>query len=192
MSTREEYRADFTEARETFEDEQPIHALRDDEPLADLLRTVLTELDDLDDEIATVFDGRFIETATGDELDFLASTVNIQRKTDETDERLRRRVRGVYEAAQSTGTYEDVAQVALFVLDADPEQVNLDPARETVDPATAVVEVEDAVINDSPFTEAEIERLLRRSAVGGHRLTLQRSNVFTWGDPDLGWGTKWG
>lgn len=182
----------FDTVANTLNDVQPVHHLSRDEPLADLLRTFGALSDDLSGRIESVYWQRYAATATREQLDLLAEVVNVDQQTDEPDAAFRRRVQAAYLAALSRGTYEDIAKVAMKLLDTSPDKVTVRRARNTADPATCVVETSSAVIDDAPFTQGEMQEIIGRAAVGGHRVILRQSDVFTWGDPDNGWGTDWG
>lgn len=186
-----EHRVDVSEAQQTFEDVQPAVTVKDDEPLTTLLEVAVNQFQRLDLEIDELYDQRFVDTATSEELERLGANVGIDRKTGEGDDKYRKRVRAGYAAATSRGTYEDIARVALLVLDAAPTEVTIDRARDTADPGTALVLADSSVVDSSPFTISEMEEILGDAAVGGHRVILQRSDVFTWDDSSLGWGTDW-
>lgn len=183
---------DVTDARQTFEEVQPAARIRSGNPVHNLLDVYVQRLTDIDTTVEDLYDQKYIDTATGEELERLGRNVGVERKTGENDAKLRLRVKAGYETATSDGTYEDIAQTALIVLDADPSQVDIDTARDTADYATALVRANSSVISASPFTTAEIESLLSDAAVGGHRIILQATDVFTWDDANRGWGTVWG
>jgi hypothetical protein len=188
----DEYRSDFRDVRETLQRVQPALRVTEDGNLDIYLRTILSQIKSLEADIGEVADQRFVETATGEELERLGEQVGVERKTGEADSALRRRIRAAYAAARSTGTYEDIAQVALLLLDADPSEISIVRAENTGSPGTARVEVPTPVLSASPLSEPQIVDILGDAAVGGHRIQIQQSDVFTWDDSSLGWGTDWG
>jgi hypothetical protein len=182
---------DFEDVRNEYESIQPIQTIRDGEPLADLLRVTATLLDRLDDDITALEDQKYIATADRDRLELLGANIQLDPKTGEATDTYRRRLAAAYVAALSRGTYGDIAETTLVLFDTSPGNVSLRPARETTAEATAVVEVPSAIINDAPFTQTEAENIIRRAATGGHRIVLQKADVFTWDDANNGWGTQW-
>lgn len=191
-----ENRADVSEARQTFNEFQPAYNVEEGEPLHDLLQTIIKELQRIDLDIDQLYDQRFLSTATGEELERLGDIVDIDRKTGEGDNKLRQRIRGGFAVAVSKGTYDDIARVGHLVLDADPSDINIVTAEEvydkTGDPATVLIESDQSVIDSSALSSTEMETILTDAVVGGHRITIQPRDVFTWDVSGLGWGTIWG
>ena len=187
----DEHTVDIEEARAIFEAQAPIRVEQDD-PLYDWLTLIVNELNRIDTDIDTLFDNRFLATAHGAHLERLAQNVGIDRKTGEGDDKLRQRARAGYAAAVSTGSYEGVARVALLALDASPGEVSLVRTEDTTDDATTVVKTPSNVIDDSPLSESEILAILEDAIIGGHRIEIQRTDVFTWDDSAQGWDTVWG
>jgi hypothetical protein len=179
------------ELREELSAQYPLLFVEPNDETDKLLRVLLTSLDRIDLDIDELFDERFVATATGRELERLGANVGIDRKTNEDDDTYRLRVRAGYAAANSAGTYEDIARVATLLLDTDPEAIELERAENTADPATAVIKVTNDVLDASPFTTSEITNILGDAVVGGHRIEIQTTDGFTWGDSSLGWDTEW-
>lgn len=142
--------------------------------------------------VDVLYDERYVDTATGTELDRLGANVGVRRPTGESDAKFRKRVKAGYVTANSRGTFSDVARAAVAILDCDTNQVSLERARHTSEAATARLSVEGTVLDNSLFTNTEIKDVLSDALVGGHRLELQRNDVFTWGDSTNGWDTEWG
>lgn len=158
----------------------------------DLAKVYKRQMDRLDIEIDRIYEQRFVETATGEELERLGAKYGIRRKSGEDDEKLRLRIGAAQQVSQSRGTYKDIAQIALEVLDCEPEQITLIRPSESGEPGTGIIRVQGDVIDDSPFTIAEIANLLGDGAVAGHKIEVQQSDAFTFGDADNGFGTEWG
>jgi len=172
--------------------EQPALRFPDDDKVGRPLVTVLKrQMDRLDTEIEKIYDQRFVETATGPHLERIAAGFDIKRKTDESDVKLRKRIKAARNVAQSRGTYRDVAQVALDVLDANPSQIELVRPRDHGQMGLGIIRVDGSVLDNSPFTNDEIESILSDAVVGGHRIRIEQIDAFRFGDPDNGWGTAW-
>ncbi|SEO72029.1 hypothetical protein SAMN05216388_1017100 [Halorientalis persicus] len=145
----------------------------------------------IDDDISTLRRSRFIESATGRELDLIGLSVNVYRPDGEADPKFRRRVFAGFAAAQSRTTFEDFARVCLKVLDADPSDVRLTKDWAS-DLGTIIVRVRSTVLDGSPFTTDTITELLEQAAPMSRRVAIQLTDVATFGDPDRGWGTQFG
>jgi len=134
---------------------------------------------------------RYVETATGVELERRARPLGVERPTGEGDDAFRRRALAGRARATSRTTFEDFAETCLEVLDADPDQLRL-----TVDyddePGAVIVEATTTVIEASPFTSDQIVAFLEASLPMSRRVVLRPTDVASWGDGEKGWGTQWG
>jgi hypothetical protein len=129
----------------------------DDEAIADVLRALQTELDELDGEIQNLRDQRFVDTATGPELEKLGAEVGVVPETGESEDRYRYRVRLGKAIADSDGTLPTFAQILHVALGEDATSVSLAPV--TDEPAVQL-SIPSDVINDLPVTQSELEGIL--------------------------------
>lgn len=121
-------------------------------------------------ELDAMLDARRIQTAAGEQLDRIGRRFGgITRKTDEEDDKYRRRIIGRVVAARSSGTFADILSAAATVIGTDENRITLDRQQ----PVTAVVTVKEAVIDQSVLTAAEVENILQDAVVAGHDLTVQ-------------------
>lgn len=156
-----------------------------------ILKTAKRQLDRLDIEIDELYEERFVDTANADHLERIAARYDLDRKTDEPDSELRQRIKAAQLVAQSRGTYQDIAKVALALLDAEPEQINIARPEETGEQGTGIIRVSSTVLDETPFSNSEIARTLSKAAIGGHRIIVEPKDAFRYGDPDNGWGSTW-
>jgi len=124
-----------------------------------LLQVVGSENRRLDLELESLYDNRFVDTATGRELEKLGRYVGVTRKTDEKDDKLRIRINAAFASQASDTTRDSFATVALLVLDADAESVSFSSPPET-EPKTVELTVDGSIIDASPLTIDEIQVLL--------------------------------
>jgi len=124
-----------------------------------LLQVVGSENRRLDLELESLYDNRFVDTATGRELEKLGRYVGVTRKTDEKDDKLRIRINAAFASQASDTTRDSFATVALVVLDADAESVSFSSPPET-EPKTVELTVDGSIIDASPLTIDEIQVLL--------------------------------
>lgn len=158
----------------------------------DLLKVWKRQMDRLDAEMDELHEQRLMATASGDHLERIGAPYDIERKTNESDDKLRRRIQAARSAAQSRGTYRDIAEIVVQVFDCDPAVIDMRLPRETGEIGTIIVSVPDYVLDDSPLSVTEAQSLLARSVVGGHRLLITEQDTFTFGEANLGFGTEWG
>ena len=124
-----------------------------------LLQVVGSENRRLDLELESLYDNRFVDTATGRELEKLGRYVGVTRKTDEKDDKLRIRINAAFASQASDTTRDSFATVALLVLDADAESVSFSSPPET-EPKTVELTADGSIIDASPLTIDEIQVLL--------------------------------
>jgi len=156
-----------------------------------ILKTLKRQLDRLDIEVDALYDERFINTANNDHLERIAARYDLDRKTNEPDSKLRQRTEAARRVAQSRGTYQDVAKVALALLNADPAEIEMVRPSESGEKGTGIVRVNSNVLDDTPLSNSELITILTEAAIGGHRIVIEEKNAFRYGDPANGWGSTW-
>jgi len=125
---------------------------------------------------------RYVETATGIELDRRGREFNVDRPAGEGDRAFRQRVKAARGRARSTTTWPDFARLTLDVLEADPNDVNLsiDYSDEL---GSVIVEVSTKLIDEAPFDEAIIKSFLEATLPGSRRVALRRRDGFQFSLP---------
>lgn len=172
-------RASIDDARQQFPNAGV--EIDSDDPLAALLRTLVSQFHRLDTEIDDLYDQRFIDTATDRELELLSANVGVEPRTGETDASFRARVRAGYRIATSDGTFEAVARAALALLDADPGDIQLIGPPETTGGVGRVL-APDILVEQSPLSQSEIAAELTRAAPLGHRLEVVTEDTLLLGE----------
>jgi len=164
--------------------EQNTEAARLVETLASIYYRLDTDIDQLRRD-------RYTETATGTELDRHGREVGVERPPGESNPAFRRRVLAGRGQATSRTTWADFAELVLDVLDCDADQVQM-TIDYTDELGAVIVEAESSVIDASPFSESTIVSFLEGALPMSRRVVVRATDVFTWDDPDKGWGTQWG
>jgi len=148
----------------------------DEDDLVDLLDAFATELQRLDAFVDELYEQRFVETATGVELDKLGAAVGVSRETGESDERYRFRVRLGKAVAASDGTAADVRAILRVAFDAEVrgaiEVAHVDGA-----PVTRF-RVPSTAIDDIPLTTTELEAEIERGFPCSHAVELVTDETF--------------
>ena len=129
----------------------------DGEAVHDGLTVIGTRLDTIDDDIEWLDKQRRVQTATGEELEKLATEVGIKRQQGETDERLRFRTLIAKASTRSDGTFDDIAQVLFVLFGDDVSKISLDA--KPGEPTT-LLSLPESLINDIPLTETEFATAL--------------------------------
>jgi hypothetical protein len=121
-------------------------------------------------ELDAILDARRIQTAAGKQLDDLGRRFGgISRKTNELDDKYRRRIIGRVTAERSSGTFRDLLSAATTVIGTTENSITLSRQPD----ATALVSVDQSVIDASVLTPAEIESILTAAVPAGHSVTVQ-------------------
>lgn len=148
------------------------------------------ELQHLDIDIEEVYDDRFVQTATGRELEKLAKFVGVRRNTGEVDDKFRKRILANFFALSSDTTFEDFARVVKDITDGDASEISILRPPDTPSAQVDIL-VDGAVLDDSPLTNTEIEGLLKEAVPAGHTVNLVERGTFAFASTEddglLGW-----
>jgi len=131
----------------------------------------------LDTDIDQLRRDRYLETATGIELERRARPLDVERPAGEGDPRFRRRALAGRARATSRTTFEDFADVCLAVLDAAPDDVQLSKEFDT-EPGAIIVTATSDTFDEALFAEPEIIRFLEASLPMSRRVILRRLDGF--------------
>ena len=157
----------------------------EDGAVYDLLTVLETEYDRIDVELDELQEQRFIETATGTELDKLASEVGVVRETGESDERLRFRTKVAKAITRSSGNiYELVGLLELLFGDL-VETITLTPVS---DAPVINMNAPDVILNEAPVDLNTLEDLLTQALPSGDSLTIITDDTFAFGGDTSGAG----
>lgn len=155
-----------------------------------LLEVVAKENNRIDLDIEEIYDSKFIGTATGKELEKIGDLVGVNRKTDESDVKLRKRIQVEFAAQASDTTFDVFASIALSVLETTKESVSIvTPPNSS--PKVIQLLVDSAVIDNSPFSRQEIKDLLNRTISSDARVDIKITGTFAFEGDDSsleGWG----
>jgi len=188
----EEYTPTLAEFKRAFRREQPSVILDGVGEGEDFLRVLKRHHDRFIEDVDSLYQQMLIDTASGEFLERLALIYDLERRTDESDGKLRKRIFARRIVSQSRGTYRDIAELAMELFDAAYYEVSIRRPSETGEMGTAEIRVPQERFDSAPFTKSEISDLLSDAAIGGHRIRAEESNVFRFGDPDNGFGSEWG
>lgn len=148
--------------------------------LWDYLSIFASELRTLDKNIDELYEQRFIESATGKELEKLGAPLGIVRRAGESDESLRFRVSVGKVIAASDGTASDIEGIlSLAFGEENLESIGV----QNVD-AEPVVRflVPQPYIDDIPLSQTEFQQELERAFPCGHSVQVVTSNTFLLGE----------
>jgi hypothetical protein len=149
-----------------------------------LLEVVASENRRLDIELDELYDNRFLGSATGVELEKIGDLVGINRKTGESDAKLRKRIRAGFAAHASDTTYESFTSAALSILDAGAGSVTFITPPDSSHSKVVELEVDGAVLDESPLTESELIILLNGALSVDARAKIVETGTFAFDGSD--------
>lgn len=162
--------------------EYPIDPHESDD-LYKLLKVIASENQRIDIELDELYDNRFLGTATGVELEKIGDLVGVTRKTDEGDDKLRKRIRGAFAAHASDTTYDSFASAAISILDASPDTVEFVTPPDT-NPKVVELQLDSSVFDQSPLTEDELIVLLNGALSIDARAKIKQTGTFAFDGDD--------
>jgi len=151
------------------------------DPLYEYLGVYATEISRLDAFIDTLYEQRFIQTATTRELEKLAAAINVTRNEDESDEEFRYRVQLRRVQATSDGTAGDIAEVLIAAFGPAAEQIEISPS-----PTNPILRltIPQQLLTDSPLSQATLQTIFDEAMPCGTSVTLITEDVFTFVAPE--------
>lgn len=150
--------------------------VEDGDPLYEYLGVYATEIARLDAFIDTLYEQRFIQTATTRELEKLAAAINITRNEGETDEEFRYRVQLRRVQATSNGTAEDIAELLTAAFGSAATEIEI-----TLAPSNPILRftIPQQLITDSPLSQSHLQSIFDEAMPCGTSITLVTEDVFT-------------
>jgi uncharacterized phage protein gp47/JayE len=142
-----------------------------------LLEVLTSENKRIDIELDELYDNRFLDTATGTELEKMGDLVGVKRKNNESDPKLRKRIRGAFAAHASDTTYESFTSAAMSILEATPNTIDFITPPETP-PKVIEAQLDSQVLEENPLTEDELIILLNGALSVDARLRIKHVGTF--------------
>jgi hypothetical protein len=178
---RSENTVTFDDARSIFPNAAIRQYLEEGDELAAILKTFIDALDRLDADMDDIYDNRFIESATNEQLELLAANVGVERKSGESETSFRSRTRAGYLIAISEGTYEDVAKATLALLNTGSSGITFENPPNT-NGGVGRIELQQTIIDDSALTQQEIADELTEAVPLGHRIEIISTDTWRLGE----------
>lgn len=148
-------------------------------PLYDYLSVHATELSRVDAFIDELYEQRFVQTATGAELDTLGAAVGVSRQATESDERLRFRITLAKAVAASNGTASDIQAILREAFGADADEII---TRRVSGKPVVQFEIPVPLIEDLPLTVGAFETQLEQAFPCGYGVDVIRGDTFLLGE----------
>lgn len=124
-----------------------------------------------DSSIGEVLDSRHINTAEGKELDKIGEIGDISRKSGESDDKYRARIKAKLVSGNSSATFDDVVNFTSSILGIKTSELGI--KNEFQDKAVAVViGIASDAFEDTNLTEKEVLEILNTLVSAGHTTIL--------------------
>jgi|GEM_PF-1887654 len=151
-----------------------------------LLTALANEFDDHEQTLDDVFVEKFIDSATGEQLNKIASLFEMERRGSETVAAFRARVKTGLRAQLTSATVDEIKEVAALLLSADTSEIILEE-RFTFGAAQFYLDVGE-VISGEDISEAEFINIISSvvAAGVGVGILVQKSPTESFGFADTG------
>jgi len=130
-----------------------------------LLTALANEFDDHEQTLDDVFVEKFIDSATGEQLNKIASLFEMERRASETVAAFRARVKTGLRAQLTSATVDEIKEVAALLLSADTSEIILEE-RFTFGAAQFYLDVGE-VISGEDISEAEFINIISSVVAAG-------------------------
>jgi hypothetical protein len=133
--------------------------------------------DEADQDIENIYNQQHINSATGNDLDKFGKLVNVERKSNENDDKYRARIKGTFRASTIGTTFDEFTEFCAEVLTTNIQNLNFNTPYVS-EPATVVVGAEESIYADLGFTNSEITNLLQKGSPAGHKVDVVVGGTF--------------
>lgn len=142
-----------------------------------LMSALLSEADRIDGDLASIHDAQHIDTAEGDNLEQLGKLVQIHRKSGESDDKYRARIKLKFRVGNIGTTYDEFAEFTGVMLETDARNVEFSYNFGS-DPATVNVAADGDLYNSTSLTSEEIADFLEEAVPAGHAVKATEKGTF--------------
>jgi hypothetical protein len=144
-----------------------------------LLETLLTTYQRTDNDLETIYEQTHINTATGAELDQFGELVNVDRKTNESDEKFRARIKATFRASTMGTTFDQFTEFCAETINTDISNLEFTTPYES-NPATVEISAPSTIYDSANFSNEEIVSLFEKGVPAGHKVNVisVSDNVF--------------
>jgi len=142
-----------------------------------LLEALFEPLDTLDDNIDEVYHDQHINTAEGGALEQFGNLVQTQRRTGETDDTYRARIKAAFRTGNIGTTFDEFAQFCASVLDTDIQNLNF-AQNLAANEATITVGADQQVYDNADLTAETVKDILEDGVPAGHAVEIVSGGTF--------------
>jgi len=151
----------------------------ENDPVANVLETTATYMASTNAEIEEVYEQRFLQTASGEELERLANEVGVQRQTSELDEHLRIRALISKAGTQANESLDSIERLLQVIFGDEVSQVSV--SAESTSP-TVIIEVPQTLLDEIPLSQTELATELQDVFPSGTPVTVATGDTLILGE----------
>jgi hypothetical protein len=187
---------DIPDDRNVFEAQQSWDSgltLAPESNMRKLLRALLSEYDRIDGDLEQIYHAQHINDAAGSDLDKFGELVQTPRKTGESDDKYRARIKAAFRVGNIGTTADQFIEFGASILNTDPSNVSIDyPPNRTSEPAEINFRAAGSLFSNVNLTDAELKDLLNDAVPAGHEVSVIEEGTFevkadgATDDPDKG------
>lgn len=119
-------------------------------------------------------EARHIDDAAGTQLDNIGDLAGLRRREGELDPQYRARIKATVIAGRSGGTFRDILDAMVSILDTSYERVQL--VRDDAAIAVCEITIQTTDIDNSPITQQDLTDAAQDMVLAGHDVTVVQSN----------------
>lgn len=142
-----------------------------------LFDALLTAADRIDSDIEDIYEQTHIDSATDRELDQFGELVNVERKSNESDDKYRARIKATFRASTMGSTFDQFTEFVSVVLNTDIDNIRFLTPYERF-PATVDVSANSEIYDALNLTNQDVIELLERGVPAGHEVRVFEEGTF--------------
>lgn len=142
-----------------------------------LVNALLQQADRIDDDLDRVYHSHHIDTAEGKELEQYGKLVNAPRKSGESDEKYRTRIKAEFAQAKTNTDFDSFVEFCSAVLNTSPQNFEFS-TNYGGNPATVVVAADASLYESSDLTAAQIADIFDGGVPAGHAVSVLEKGTF--------------
>lgn len=140
-----------------------------------LLTAIAKEFEELDAVREDILTSKFVDDATGEQLDKLASIFQLERDSSFTTEEFRQRIKVALRSQLASGTIDEIEETIAVLLDDDIENVTVVETTD-LEPATIQLDVDESQFDTSILADVA-DDLVAAGVDVGIRVVINRGDT---------------
>jgi len=136
-----------------------------------------SEFGRLGDSLESVYAQQHIATATNSSLDKFGQLLGVNRKTGESDQKFRARIRAIFAASIDSSTHTEIVELFATILGVSVNAISLE--YNVSDEPVAIMSLPTDAIENSTLNVTDITELVNSVVAASHRIDVVQRGSFT-------------